>query len=296
MNFERHYVQGKMKIQKAVITAAGRNQRTLPLQTLIDRDGQEKTVLRIILNQVRSAGVQEICIVIAPGDKESFASAAGDRSIEFVTQDEGRGYAHALYSARSFTKQDPFLHLVGDHLYVGNGVNSAQRLVQAAEESICSISAVQATRESLLSLYGTIGGRRVPGKPDLYRVETVVEKPTPTEAEQNLSISGFRAGHYLCFFGMHVFTPTLLDILAQKLSGAEQGISLSGALSELAGREQYLALEQKSRRYDVGVRYGLFRAQLALALDGDDRNTVLAQLLEVVALSATEAREIGQGA
>src|SRR5438034_435647 len=28
-----------MKIRKAVITAAGRNQRTLPLQTLIDRDG-----------------------------------------------------------------------------------------------------------------------------------------------------------------------------------------------------------------------------------------------------------------
>jgi UTP--glucose-1-phosphate uridylyltransferase len=285
-----------MKIQKAVITAAGRNQRTLPLQTLIDRDGEEKTVLRIILDEIRSAGVQEICIVIAPGDEESFARATGDRSIEFVTQNEPRGYAHALYSARSFTKEDPFLHLVGDHLYVGSGVHPTQRLVHAAEESDCSVSAVQATRESLLSLYGTIGGHRVSGKPDLYRVETVVEKPTPTEAEQNLGISGFRAGHYLCFFGMHVFTPRLLEILAHKLSSSEQRVTLSDALAELARREQYLALEQKSRRYDVGVKYGLFRAQLALALDGNDRNTVLAQLLEVVALSTTEAREIGQGA
>ena len=33
-----------MKIKKAVITAAGQNQRVLPLQTLIDRDGQEKSV------------------------------------------------------------------------------------------------------------------------------------------------------------------------------------------------------------------------------------------------------------
>ncbi len=34
-----------MKIRKAVITAAGRQQRTLPLQTLTDRDGQDKSVL-----------------------------------------------------------------------------------------------------------------------------------------------------------------------------------------------------------------------------------------------------------
>jgi UTP--glucose-1-phosphate uridylyltransferase len=278
-----------MRIQKAVITAAGRNQRTLPLQTLIDRDGEEKTVLRIILDTIRGAGVHDICVVIAPGDEESFARAAGDRSVEFITQSEPRGYAHAICSAMPFTKGDSFLHLVGDHLYVGNGINPAQRLVEIAEEADCSISAVQATRESLLPLYGAIGGHRLSGKPDLYRVETVIEKPTPTEAEQKLTISGFRAGHYLCFFGMHVFTPRLLEILPHKST-------LSEALAELAGREQYLALEQTSRRYDVGVKYGLFRAQLALALSGTDRNQVLAQLLEVVALSTTETHEIGQGA
>jgi UTP--glucose-1-phosphate uridylyltransferase len=54
-------------------------------------------------------------------------------------------------------------------------------------------------------------------------------------------------------------------------------------------------LEQTGRRYDIGAKYGLFWAQLALALDGQDRNSVLAQLLELVALHGTEAREIGQG-
>ncbi|MCX6998430.1 MAG: UTP--glucose-1-phosphate uridylyltransferase, partial [Kiritimatiellaeota bacterium] len=34
-----------MKISKAVITAAGREQRTLPLHTLVDRDGVQKTAL-----------------------------------------------------------------------------------------------------------------------------------------------------------------------------------------------------------------------------------------------------------
>ena len=134
------------------------------------------------------------------------------------------------------------------------------------------------------------------GKQDLYRIQKVIEKPTPTEAEQELGISGLRAGHYLCFFGMHVLTPALMDVLARNFAESTQEVTLSDALSELAGREQYLALEQSSRRYDIGAKYGLFRAQLALALDGEERNAVLAQLLELVALHSTETREIGQGA
>ena len=51
------------------------------------------------------------------------------------------------------------------------------------------------------------------GSQDLYRIDTVIEKPTPTEAEQRLVVPGLRAGHYLCFFGMHVLTPTVMDFL-----------------------------------------------------------------------------------
>lgn len=286
-----------MKIQKAVITAAARRQRTLPLQTLIDRDGREKSVLRIILEEVRRSQVDEIAVVIQPGDEEVFARAAGDRSVQFIEQGEPPGYARALYCAREFTGDDAFLHLVGDHLYAGmNGTSSTLRLVEVAEAEGCSVSAVQATRETLLSQYGAIGGQRIQGKHDLYRIQKVIEKPTPTEAEQELAISGLRAGHYLCFFGMHVFTPGLMEILARNFAESTSEILLSDALAELAAREQYFALEQASRRYDVGVKYGLFRAQLALALDGQDRNAVLAQLLELVALHTTETREIGQGA
>lgn len=267
------------------------------MQMLIDRDGHEKTLLRIVLDEVRQANVEHVCVVIPPGDMSRYAEAAGDRAVEFIEQTGRTGYASALYAAREFVNDDAFLHLVGDHLYVGdNGAHCAKTLVDMATAEECSISAVQATRETLLSFYGTIGGRRISGNQGLYRIERVVEKPTPTEAEQTLGISGMRAGHFLCFFGMHVLTPTLMDILSRQLDCAGSKVTLSGALHELAGREQYLALEQKSRRYDVGVKYGLFRAQLALALDGKDRNVVLAQLLELVALHNTEAREIGQGA
>jgi UTP--glucose-1-phosphate uridylyltransferase len=160
--------------------------------------------------------------------------------------------------------------------------------VACAQE--CAISAVQATRETLLPHYGTVGGRRIAGRKDLYVVETVVEKPTPTEAELRLIVPGLRAGHYLCFFGMHVLTPAVMDILAQRVAeaGDRGGVSLSPALAELATREKYLALEERASRYDVGVKYGLLTAQLALALSGSDREIVLARLLELLA-----QRELG---
>jgi UTP--glucose-1-phosphate uridylyltransferase len=278
-----------MNIRKAVITAAGRSQRALPLQSLIDRDGAEKRALRIILEEVVAAGVDEVCLVVAPGDQVSYAEAAGDLAsrLHFVEQAQPRGYGHALALAREFTGASPFLHLVGDHLYLSRTpLRCAAQVLQQAQSENCSVSAVQPTRESLLRYYGTIAARRVARRGDLYEVEDVLEKPTPSEAEQFLLVPGLRAGYYLCLFGIHVFTPALLEILAETVAahGGDGPVELSPALAQLARQERYLALEVKGARYNIGIRYGLFTAQLALALAGKDREEVLAQLVELLAL------------
>lgn len=282
-----------MNISKAVITAAGPGQQTLPLQSLIDSDGTEKSVLSILIEEVLRAGVEEICIVVRPGDERPYAQEVGDHAgrLHFVHQVEARGYGHAVYCAREFVGDQPFLHLVGDHLYVSrSGEGCARRLVQVASSEACSVSAVQSTRENLLPFYGTVGGQRVRERADLYRIESVIEKPTPTKAEQHLIVPGLRAGHYLCFFGMHVLTPALFDILGRLLQEARtQGtVWLGDALNILAQREQYLALEMHDQRYDIGVKYGLMTAQIALALSGHDRDFVLSRLLELLAI-----RELG---
>jgi UTP--glucose-1-phosphate uridylyltransferase len=280
-----------MKVRKAVITAAGTHQRTLPLQTLIDRDGVEKPILRIILEEVLSADIERACVVIAPGDEAVYAQAAGDlvSMVRFVEQSEPRGYGHAIWCARKFTEGEAFLHLVGDHVYLSTSeVGCARRLVAIAERESCTISSVQPTRENQIGRYGTIGGQHLVGSDGLYRVETVIEKPTPTEAEEQLIVAGLRAGHYLCFFGMHVLTPSVMDLLETELRPQGARASLSMVLDKLAKREQYLALEETNRRYDVGVRYGLLTAQLALALAGRDRQDVLAQLVELLAVRALE--------
>lgn len=272
-----------------MITAAGRHQRALPVQTLVDRDGVEKSVLAILVEEALGAGVEEVAVVVAPGDDVPYTGAAGGHAstLRFVVQEQPWGYGHAVYCAREFVGQEPFLHLVGDHLYVSAGdMSCARRLVDVATAQACAVSAVQATREHLLPYYGTIGGRRVPGQPDLYAIETVVEKPTPTDAELRLVVPGLRSGHYLCFFGMHVLTPVVMGILARQVEmggAAPGGVTLSAALATLATREKYLAMTERARRFDVGVKYGLLTAQLALALAGDDREEVLGRLVEVLA-------------
>lgn len=277
-----------MKIRKAVITAAGRNQHTLPLQTLVDRDGAQKFALQIIIEEAVSSGVDEICIVICPGDREAYAAAAGTwaRQLRFVEQVAPLGYGQALFCAREFVGDAPFLHLVSDHLHLSRETRRcAQQLVDVAEAEDASVSAVQATRESLLPYYGAVGGKGVPNRPHLYVVEKVLEKPTPTEAEQQLIVPGLRAGHYLCFFGVHVLTPTIMDILGAGMREGSEGLGtqLSAALVKLAEREKYLAYEIAGRRFNIGVKFGLLNAQLALALDGHDREEVLAQLVDLLA-------------
>jgi len=276
-----------VKVKKAVITAASERQRELPLQTLVVRDGQTKPVLGILIEQVLLAGVEEICVVVWPGDEARYERALQPQldHVRFVPQLQPRGYGHAVWCARDFLNGEPFLHLVSDHLYVNaDGSPPAAQLLEVARAEECSVSAVQITREGLLPYFGAVGGRRVPGPHALYRVDTVLEKPTPTEAERKLCIAGLRSGYYLCFFGMHVFTPTVIDLLGrQRAAGPDAPMSLSTALADLARQEQYMALEARHRRYDIGARYGLLTAQLALALQGPDRAEILAQLVELLA-------------
>ena len=273
-----------MKVKKAVITAAAPDQRKLPVQTLRDMSGKECSVLEMMVDEIIRAGVEDVCIVVYPGDEDTYKQVLNQHSdrVVFVSQEKPLGYGHALFSASAFTGKDPFLHLVGDHLYVKRSKKDiAKHLVEVAEQNACSVSAVQSTREGLITQYGTVGGSRFQGRDDIYQIDAVVEKPTPTLAEQKLMVPGLRAGHYLCFFGMHVLTPVIMEILERNINKRNNGkTGLSEALNELSTKEQYLALEKTDFRFNMGTRYGLMKAQLAIALSGEDRDRVMSELLE----------------
>jgi UTP--glucose-1-phosphate uridylyltransferase len=275
-----------MKIKKALITVAGADQRKLPIQSLVDRNGNRRTVIEILIEEVRQAGIEEIGVVIHSGDLNLYSEIiSGNQQIHFIEQDKPLGYGYAILCGASFIRDDYFLHLVGDHLYMSrDNLLCAKHLTQTAELHKCSVSSVTSTRENQISNFGTIGGKRVNSTNDLYVIEKVIEKPTPTIAEQKLIIPGLRTGQYLCFFGMHVLSPNLMSILDQNLKRAKGNkIGLSDSLNELAQNEQYLALEINDLRFDIGAIYGMLKAQLALSINGSDRDQVMTELLDFFA-------------
>jgi UTP--glucose-1-phosphate uridylyltransferase len=309
-----------VEISKAVITAAGRGARQYPasdtvqkaMQPLVDRDGLTKPVLQIIAEEALDSGIEEICVVAAPGDEEVYRHQFGnyaanlrsayqgidwaeaqarrlidlEQRLRFAVQPEPKGYGHAVWCARSFVGDAPFLLLLGDHLYVSSeSRRCARQLIDLAVAKGCAVSAVQATREHLIHQYGTLTGRRLPQHPEVYSIDEIIEKPNPTQAELRLHVPGLRAGHYLCFFGMHVLTPLVFDLLDDLVARdvRELGqIQLTTALNLLAAKEQYLALETRGSRFNLGVRFGVIEAQIALAMAGADRERMLTLLLESV--------------
>jgi UTP--glucose-1-phosphate uridylyltransferase len=275
-----------VRITRALITAASPVQQTLPLQRLVDRDGSSKTLLHIIVAEAVQAGIAEVVIVVAPHMAEAYRDAISDvhADVTFVEQSQPRGYGHAILQAQAAMHHEPFLHLVGDHIYIADAQRScAQQVIDLAVAEDCAVSAVQSSREHLLPYYGVVGGRPVTSRAQVYTIDRVIEKPTPTEAEQQLLVPGLRAGHYLCQFGMHVLTPSIFDILTKEFAAyPHRVLQLSPALNQLAQQERYLALAHIGRRYDTGAKYGLLTAQLALGLQGEDRDEVMATLVELL--------------
>lgn len=280
------------RIRKALITAAGPQQRRLPLQSLTDRDGATKPALAIILDEMIAAGIEQVGLLLSPGDRPAYEAllTAYAKNLVYLEQPRPNGYGDAVLCGRDFVNDEPFLLQVSDHLYVSRSAHSCTaQLLEIAENEACSISAVQATHESLLRFYGTVSGSLVPGRTGLYQIENVIEKPTPTLAEQQCVVPGLRTGHYLCFFGMHVLSPTLFTLLAEAAAdvappapGRTGGgkLGLTPTLAKLAAREKYLAAELSGRRADLEAPFGLLRAQIALGLHGSSREEVLALLAE----------------
>lgn len=311
-------------VRKAVITAAGRGTRQFPatrsiqkeLLPMVDRDGVTKPTIQIIIEECLHSGIEDVCLVVSPGGAEAFqkhfsrltederktfrnkewALAQADalrriqERITYVEQPTPEGYGHAVYQARSFVGDEPFLLLLGDHIYISNTKKPcAQQVMETYGVARCAVSGVQQTPDDKLHLFGTVCGDPLGGDPATYEVREIKEKPTIEYAAEHLQTPGVKRGYYLCFFGMHIFPPSIFDCLKHHIDNniCEKGeIQLTSSQEMLRSQERYVAVETHGERYDMGVPFGYVETQAALALNGVDRTEMLSALLRIVAKSA----------
>jgi UTP--glucose-1-phosphate uridylyltransferase len=316
------------KVRKAVITAAGRGTRQYPASTavqkemfpLVDRDGLTKPVIQIIGEEAIDSGIEEICIITQPGDEHLYRDyfkrldnemvksfrkhewalleseklgAFGER-LHFAEQHTPEGFGHAVYQAKKFVGDEPFLLMLGDHVYISDMKDRcARQLIKVYEQYMLeAITAVQPTLERQLHLFGTIRGGPIDEGKGIYRAELIVEKPSIERARAELVTPGQPAGNYLAHFGQHVFSPRIFDSLEYLIKNdlREKGeIQLTAAQEHLRqNTDKYWCTITHGQRYDTGIPYGLMETQLALALNGVHRTSICEAIARILAMQVKE--------
>lgn len=295
------------RIKKAVIPVAGYGTRLYPASKsikkeffpIIDRDGYAKPAIQLIIEEAIESGIQEVCLIVQPDGSMDFKKYFEEplpydlekrlstlpwavnqsekllelgRRISYVVQDEQKGFGHAVYCAKDWVGNEPFLLMLGDHIYESRTeIRCAQQLIhvfsKVGEQGSCrvgkSISAVMRRTKEVLHLYGTIGGKRVPNIPRLYEVTELKEKPTIEYARKHLAIEGLPTGEYLCIFGQYILTPGIFDCIKYHIENEilERGeIQLTNALDLLRKEEGYYAYETEGKYYDIGTPEAYARA------------------------------------
>ncbi len=314
------------KVRKAVITAAGRGTRQYPASTavqkemfpLVDRDGLTKPIIQIIGEEALDSGIEEICIVTQPGEEKQYREyfrrldddmvkafrgkdwaiveseklgRFGER-LHFAEQHSPEGFGHAVYQAKQFVGGEPFLLLLGDHVYISDSKDRcARQLVSVFEKnSLDALSAVQPTLERLLHSFGVIRGLPLEPEKGIYKADLILEKPTIETARKSLVTPGQPAGNYLAHFGMHVFSPQIFDSLEYLIKNnlkEKNEIQLTSAQEHMRqNTEKYWCLISFGQRYDTGIPYGLMETQLALALGGIHRSEICEAIARILATQA----------
>jgi UTP-glucose-1-phosphate uridylyltransferase/mevalonate kinase len=277
------------KVRKAVIPAAGFGTRLFPaskaakkeLFPIIDRDGIAKPAILLIVEEALEAGIEEVIIIVQEHDLEAFHSFFNvqvsienynklprhfqeyarrileiGRQVKFVVQTMQEGFGHAVYCVREAVGNEPFLLMLGDHIYRSDsGQSCAQQLVEAYNAHGVSVLGLRRTPEQQIANFGTAAGIWLE-EGRLLNVTEFAEKPTLDYACTSLRVAGLPEGEYLTVFGQYIIKPQVFDYLEEHIQNnvRERGeFQLTSALDRLRQEDGFLGLIIDGQRYDIGL-------------------------------------------
>jgi UTP-glucose-1-phosphate uridylyltransferase/mevalonate kinase len=279
----------QQKVRKAVIPAAGFGTRLFPaskaakkeLFPIIDRDGIAKPAILLIVEEALEAGIEEVILIVQQADLDEFNSFFNKqitienynklprpfqdyshrildmgRRITFVIQTAQEGFGHAVYSAHEAVGNEPFLLMLGDHIYRSTGESScARQLMDAYQKHGTSILGLRLTPEEQIANFGTVTGVWIKDE-TVLNITEFSEKPNLDYARTNLRVPGLPGNEYLTVFGQYIIKPQLFSFLREHIENnvRERGeFQLTSALDRLRQEDGFLGLMIKGKRYDIGL-------------------------------------------
>ncbi len=281
-------VRPAKRVRKAVIPAAGFGTRLFPatkaikkeLFPVIDGNGRAKPAIFAIVEEAIAAGIEEVCILVQSRDRELFEEIfctppkienfnklseesrkyseylmeIGHR-ITFLSQNVQDGFGHAVYCARSWVGDEPFLLLLGDHLYTSStGIPCSSQLIEAFESAGRSVVGLKETSGNEVHRFGCVSG--VWAKTDgLLSITEFIEKPDLEYAKEHLRIDDLDDNTFLTVFGQYVLSAKIFEYLETNIRKniRERGeFQLTSCLDRLRKEEGVYGYLVKGHRFDIG--------------------------------------------
>ena len=286
-------IQPGQRVRKAVIPAAGFGGHLFPATKLIqkeffpiiDRDGIAKPAIFLIVEEALKAGIEEVIIIVQesarkdfeaffhqklttenfnklPQKYQQYASEILDigKRVKFVVQKNQLGFGHAILCAREAVGEQPFLLMLGDHLYrSSNEVSCAQQLIDMYQLYGKNVVGLRYSGEEAIAHFGTVAGTWLESEGEVKNVLSITEfseKPTVDYARRNLRVNGLDEDHYLTVFGQYILSPQIFTLLEEQISHniRQQGeYQLTPALDRLRQYDGFLGLMIEGKRYDIGL-------------------------------------------
>ena len=282
-----------MKVRKAVIIAAGRGTRFLPVTRSQPKEMLplvDKPLIQYAVEEAINSGIEQVIMVTARGKQaiddyfdrcfelEQFLEQKGETEllrqmqelsnmvdICYVRQKEQLGLGHAILTAKDIIGKEPFAVILPDDI-IDSDVPSLKRMIEVYEEYGAGVIAVERVSDENIRKYGIIEPRQV--SEGVYQVLSLVEKPELAQAPSHLGI-----------VGRYILTPEIFDVLMVTPPGKGGEIQVTDGLQLLLKQQALYAYELGGVRYDTGTPLGWLEATVALALKRDDIGPELREYL-----------------
>jgi UTP-glucose-1-phosphate uridylyltransferase/mevalonate kinase len=291
MNPFRLTITPRYTVRKAVIPVAGFGTRLYPMTRflkkdffpIVDRDGLVKPVILILLEELISSGIEEICIVIGSEEErqqyrdffdlqlsdEHFGKLKPElrtyeekirrigQHLRFVYQTAKRGFGHAVYQSVEFAADEPVLLLLGDTIYRSHiGKSCTRQFIEAFEQFNCPMIAIHDIPLQDVSHYGILHGQWDTNREQFLHVDHFVEKPTVNYAEDNLGVPTKDGDeHYYSVFGQYILTPEIYAQLKKNIDAAtdpSKEIELTSAIDAVRQSNGLIGVVLEGEMFDMG--------------------------------------------
>lgn len=272
-------------IKKAIIPVAGLGLNFLPTTKATAKEMLpivDKPIMQFVVEEALASGIEEFIIVTgrhkrsiedhfdANFDLEQNLKAKGkDRLYEVATQTNldhvyyvrqayPRGLADAVYQAKEFVSNEPFVVLLADNI-MQSEVPLTRQLLDAFEDLDGPLVAVQASHEvEELSSYGVVDiDEEV--RPGIHTISSFVEKPKEDQIE----------GSYASI-GRYVLTPEIFDYIETQEADRHGQVQLTDAVARMMADQPVYAYEFVGERYDVGDVEGFLEANILRGLTHEE--------------------------